>query len=460
LDWKIRIKQLILLISYVTLALGITFFFLVYVLNWTLPGIMVTMVYSGISSYMIFIYIVPSWVILKYHLKGNKRLSLIVVGICGLLVVTSILPAISTPSAIWGAESQFNDLYGEDYRELDTKNMLKEPYSIWRQFAGINIKDSEIEVEEKIEYYDNGDDTFYFDYYAPKDGDGPYPAIINIHGGAWFLGNRGPINNVAFSKYIAAQGYVVFDIQYGLCDIDEAADTADLELVADVLLEMLKNYPELREKVVPQYEKNYLIQDQVANIGKFTQFLANNSEEYEADIDNVFIMGRSAGAHMAGVVGCGYYNSKFSGVFDPNLTVRGVVLYYPPTDIKKMYEAMADGSLGAYPKLAPAFEDFLDEGDMSDEQLEKEYKKYSAAYLIQDDNKVPPIIVVHGNLDRIVPYEEQGLGFYEIAQEEDRDCILVTIPFAGHAFDIINAQSPGWQISTYYIERFLALEME
>ena len=40
--------------------------------------------------------------------------------------------------------------------------------------------------------------------------------IINIHGGGWIIGNKGFENRPTASRYLAQQGYAVFDIQYGL----------------------------------------------------------------------------------------------------------------------------------------------------------------------------------------------------------------------------------------------------
>lgn len=454
------LKQLIIISCYLILGFGFILFLFAYVLNGTLPGIGAAIIFSGISSYLIFIYIIPTSIILKYHLKGNLKLSVIILGICGFLTFSSVLPVISTPSTIWDAESQFSELYGEQYTDLDTQNMLKEPFSLWKQFNVLPSVDSEIDLKINQEYYDNGIDKFYFDCYSPKSGTGPFPVIVNIHGGAWFLGNKGPINNIAFSKYLASQGYVVFDIQYGLVDIDDAAEDADLVSVSELVQSLFPSDPELQNKFLPKYNQSYLIPDQVENIGRFTKYLGNNHIKLNVDINNVFVMGRSAGSHLAGVVGVGYYNPKFTGVFDPKIKIKGTILYYPPTDLKRMRDAIADGSLAGVPSLAPAFNKFINDGTMNPDELDDLYEKYSPAYLIQDNNEVAPIIVIHGSLDGIVPYQAQGVDFNNIAEEFNRDCIFITIPFAGHAFDIFSAQDAGWQISSYYIERFIALEVD
>ncbi len=459
---KKLLLKLIILGSYLILAIGLVVFVLVFFLNWTAPGFLITIAFCSLSNTLPFIYIVPTIVVLKYHLsKKGKRIKLIVVGICGLLVVTSLMPTFAVSSTIASAESQFKDVYGNSYLKLDTKGMLPEPYSAYKNF-NVVPDDSEITIKVDEEFLDNGKDKFHFDYYAPKniDDNDKLPVIIKLHGGAWILGNKGPIFNVPLSKYLARQGYVTFDVEYGLYDFEKAAKAADLESLANILQPLIDASPEMKERVLPDYKGNYMIQDQVAIIGAFTYFLAENAKDYNADLDNVFLMGSSAGAHMAGVVGAGYKSPKFNLTFSQDLTLRGIILFYPPTDLIKMRDAMADGRLGGIPNLAKGFNAMIDDGDMSDSELKKEYEKYSAAYLIQDDDvKIAPILQFHGMSDNLVPYQEQGVDFKKIADKEDRTCILLSFPFTGHGFDIMNAQSYAWQVSTYYTERFLALEV-
>ena len=48
-------------------------------------------------------------------------------------------------------------------------------------------------------------------YYRP-DGPGPFPAVLEVHGGAWTSGDR--LNNVAIGEYLAAHGIVVLSIDF------------------------------------------------------------------------------------------------------------------------------------------------------------------------------------------------------------------------------------------------------
>ncbi len=464
MDFRKIIYKLGIIACYLILLIGLAVAGLVYFLNWTAPGLAATIAFCSVSYGAAFFYIVPTFIILRFHFSGKKKIyKLIVIGICGLLVVTSLMPTFGAYTTISRAERQFKDEYGANYNKYlleDHPDMMKEAYSL---YDNLNVipDDSKIEIDDNIKYYENEDDKFYFDYYGPKHPDKDLPVIIKLHGGAWVLGNKGPVFNVPLSKYLAAHGYVVLDVEYGLADFNKAADKSGFGSLGDMLETAVSINPKLKENVLPDYKKNYKIQDQVEIIGEFTKFLAEHADDYHADIDNVFLMGSSAGAHMASVIGAGYNSTKFNNTFSQDLTIRGIILFYPPTDLIKMRDAMEDGSLGAMPGVAKGFTYCIDpNGKMSDKELTRELKKYSAAYLIQDDDvEIAPILILHGEYDNLVPYKAQAVDFYHIAKDHHRKCILLSFPYSGHAFDVPNSQSYGWQVSTYYTERFLALEV-
>src|SRR5229473_5026783 len=48
-------------------------------------------------------------------------------------------------------------------------------------------------------------------FYGPE-GEPPFPAVLEVHGGAWTSGDR--FNNVAIAEYLAAHGIVVLSIEF------------------------------------------------------------------------------------------------------------------------------------------------------------------------------------------------------------------------------------------------------
>jgi len=64
---------------------------------------------------------------------------------------------------------------------------------------------------EDLEYLRTADTTLLARFYRPE-GSGPFPAVLEVHGGAWTSGDR--FNNVAIGEYLAAHGIVVLSIDF------------------------------------------------------------------------------------------------------------------------------------------------------------------------------------------------------------------------------------------------------
>ena len=61
-----------------------------------------------------------------------------------------------------------------------------------------------IQVED-IEYARPGGTALLARFYRPG-GTGPFPAVLEVHGGAWTSGDR--FNNTAIGEYLAAHGKI------------------------------------------------------------------------------------------------------------------------------------------------------------------------------------------------------------------------------------------------------------
>ena len=238
-------------------------------------------------------------------------------------------------------------------------------------------------------------------------------------------------NVLPFNKYFASQGYVVFDIQYGVYGISALAD--EMGGFGDA-------FSMIRDLITPPYNQSYTIQQQLENIGYFTKVLEQNNTKYGADLNHTFIVGRSAGGHMASMVTYGYKNPLFAGNFSTSMNITAGIWFYPPTNLTK---------------LESTFFDLLLQGTLP---LPRQYDKFSASFLIDNSTVTPPVMIVSGEKDMMVNYPSQVVEYYQYARGLGKKCLLITIPWAGHAFDI-NFQTYGGQMSTYYIERFMALEL-
>ena len=323
---------------------------------------------------------------------------------------------LSTPYTIINANQEFDDAFGLDWENNIPVNVqnyfLPTPYFISSHF--LSIPEKPITIETDVLFYSGENITLYFDVYRPVELPSQLPGngsiIINLHPGAWMSGGKGTWNMISTSKYLAGQGYVVFDIEYGLIDWFEYAAEA----------------PDTPEYVMG----NFTIEDQVRHIGIFTnRCVSEFATTYGGNLDSVYFMGRSAGAHLAGVAGLGYNYDFHNTTFSPNITVKGIIPLYPPS-------------------AAPEF--LLKENRTVNPDL---YNAYDLVHLadIQD----PPALIFQGTSDGQV-WIERVEELETNLESKGVDCCLLKFPFAGHANDFVLSSNIG-QVWMYYLERFLYL---
>ncbi|MCJ7651612.1 MAG: alpha/beta hydrolase, partial [Candidatus Lokiarchaeota archaeon] len=301
---KMNILKIILInICLLTFIVGI--YFTAIVLFKIPDSLAITLSYflSQISGFLTILYILTTILLVKlistrYKKKAWISKTILIFGFS--LALLNSLPLISTPFSIQTAENEFNLAYGSDWRSTIPNQiesyMSPTQFNFYGYFLGFPIKDCNVDVD--VLYYDNDGIRLYFDAYYPK-GDrsrlpGNNSVIIKIHGGGWQNGDKSLGNVLVLNKYLASQGYIVFDIQYGLFDsgIPSFIPTPD------------------------HVKGNFTLHDMVYQIGNFTKLLETTyASTYNANLNSVFIMGGSAGGQLTGVIGLGYNDPYFAGNF-------------------------------------------------------------------------------------------------------------------------------------------------
>ena len=323
-----------------------------------------------------------------------------------------ILPLVSSPFTMLSADYNFTSAFGNDWRSRITSSaenyFLKTPYSSVGYFLGIPPKDCI--VKNQISFYNGttGVDAglrLYFDAYMPLNGGfglpGQNSTLIRIHGGGWVFGDKGWGNMLQMNKYFAAQGYVVFDIQYGL-----------LKFPIDPL--------------TPNYVNgNFSIDDMVRHIGLFVQYLSNHSTEYGANLDSVFISGGSAGGHLTCATALGIYKGTYTHLFGTNLTIKGFIPFYPASGM--------NGYLG----ISGFNSELVNPKQMINETS-------------------PPCLIFQGTNDILCWFRISQNFKDTYALNGNEKCAIIWMPFGGHACDLY---FNGYynQIFLYYMERFMYL---
>ena len=311
-----------------------------------------------------------------------------IIGIASLVVFS--LPIINALIISNSLGSEINKAFGGNSSKV---NQLK-PYSLFRSVLKIPNKganplsmvyDSSTEIHLGMDFYQS---VFQ----------GVRPCIIMIHGGSWRSGTNKEI--AGFNYRMANEGYHIAAINYRLAPYCKfPAQQIDVRAAID--------------------------------------FLCQNWKIYGIDTNNLVLMGRSAGGHIALLSAYTLHDKR----------IKGVISLYGPTDLVSMYLHPTDAKGINTLKI---IEDYLGENLNSATKLFKD-----ASPITHVTNQSPPTLLIYGKNDPFIQLD-QATKLDTILAQNNINHYLLTLPFSTHAFDIIN-NGPGGQLSWYAINQFLGI---
>jgi acetyl esterase/lipase len=112
-----------------------------------------------------------------------------------------------------------------------------------------------------IPYIKDGHNGHLLDIYYPENMKGPFPVIIDIHGGGFLYGYKEM--NKLYNYHLAKNGFIVFNLNYKLAF------------------------------------NGIKIPEQIHDIITALNWIKNNMESYPIDKQKIYLMGESAGAYLA-----------------------------------------------------------------------------------------------------------------------------------------------------------------
>ena len=205
------------------------------------------------------------------------------------------------------------------------------------------------------------------DIVYPSRGQAPYKTIVLIHGGGWLIGNK-ETESIASVFQATTQGYAIVSINYRLSN--------------EV------RWPE------PLHDAKAAI-----------RFIRANAEQYRLDTEKLVAWGESAGGHIGEMLGATNGRPEFEdpAMGNPNISsaVQGIVAWYPISDVGGLTDTgtlPADAIMGY------------------DVRANKE-KNHDANPIDLVTKDFPPLLLVHGTTDAIVPYQ-QSLDMQKKVKEQ------------------------------------------
>ena len=243
----------------------------------------------------------------------------------------------------------------------------------------------ELREEHDVVFGKGGDQELKLDLAMPKDGTGPFPVVICLHGGGWTRGDRADMKITL--EALARRGYVAVSPDYRLAPKDR--------------------FPA-----------------QIEDCKAAVRWLRANAETYKINPDRIGVVGFSAGAHLACLLGVTRKEDGLEGTGgnpDQSSSVQAVVSFFGPTDLtgqgfgkdveKQSFVPLLGGTLA-----------------------EKKDAYLKASPITYAGKHAPPFLFFHGTNDHLVPVKQSEL-LADKLKEAGVKTELVVLEGAGHGWE-------------------------
>ena len=238
--------------------------------------------------------------------------------------------------------------------------------------------------EPDIEYTNPDDQHVQLDLARPKHDDGPFPAVLCIHGGGFRAGSRKGYDGLCLK--LAQHGYVAATVSY---------------------------------RLAPKYQFPAAIHDVKAAV----RWLRANAVKYHIDPEHIGVTGGSAGGHLAQFRGVTAGVKQFEGNgghAQQSSRVSCVVNYYGPSDFTKSYGKSVDAA-----QVLPLF--------LGGDLQHARHRHIIASPLYWVTPNAAPTLCIHGTADKYVAHE-QAVWLIDRLKAADVEAQLLTLEGAGHGF--------------------------
>lgn len=257
-----------------------------------------------------------------------------------------------------------------------------------------NIFPAGTQFLQNIPYANDTLKKHLLDIYLPPNAKATNPVVIWVHGGAWMMNDKyadmGYMTNTI--KSIIEKGYVLASIDY-------------------------------------RHSTTAIFPAQIQDCNQALEFLHNNAAKYKLDKTKFVLFGFSAGGHLASLLALA--NNNNVAEFYPqkkktSFKIKAVIDFYGPSDFLAM-TAAGDPNIKGDP-----ISTLLGSAPLKRPDISK--LASPVTYVDKDD---PPFIIVHGEKDESVPYQQSVLlqSYLTLAGVTNELHIVKDAPHFGVMFD-------------------------
>ena len=253
--------------------------------------------------------------------------------------------------------------------------------------------------------------SLQLDAHVPE-GNGPFPAVIIVHGGAWVTGDRRRSVEPLF-KPLSDAGFAWFSISYRLANIADPRSTPTIAVSAA------------------------LLGGAVDDVRAAVAYVRTHASGYNVDPHRIALVGESAGAQLAAMAALKPWR---------NGDVQAVVGFYCPSDLVALIQTM------------PMIPDSLRRAVMNtpfEAMLAGYLRELSPINWVREG--APPFLLIHGTADTVVPFQ-QSVDFCAALHKTGSTCDLYPVDGAGHG---LRWWEPAKRLTAYkhYMAQWLTQEL-
>ncbi|MBW2509522.1 MAG: alpha/beta hydrolase, partial [Deltaproteobacteria bacterium] len=246
-----------------------------------------------------------------------------------------------------------------------------------------------VKVTRDVVYRRVAGTVLKLDVVAPAAEGDNRPAILQIHGGSWVMGDKRE-QGWPLLSHLAANGWVCFNINYRL---------SPGATFPDHLIDLKAGLAWVRE----------------------------HADEWGIDPDFIAVTGGSAGGHLAALMALTANDPEYQpGFEDADTTVQAAVPIYGVYDFTSR--------LGT--NRLPFWYRRLEQQIMKAFQSEEPEKFRRASPIDRIHPGAPPFFIIHGDRDTLAPVEEARYFADELRQCSSSPVYYAELTGAQHAFDL------------------------
>jgi acetyl esterase len=218
------------------------------------------------------------------------------------------------------------------------------------------------------------------------DGNGPFPAVVIVHGGAWVTGDRMRSVEPLF-KPLSDGGFAWFSISYRLANLADPRSTPTFAASAA------------------------LLGGAIDDVRAAVAYVRTHAADYNVDPSRIALVGESAGAQLAAMA-----------ALKPgqNGAVQAAVGFYCPSDLVTLIQTM--------PMIPDSIRRAV-KGTPLEDLLMAYLRDLSPIRWVREG--APPFLLIHGTADTVVPYQ-QSVDLCGAMRKTGSACDLYPVDGGGH----------------------------